>query len=370
MTENKEPGSLIEDFKSLGTKQWIALVGTMIICIVLIYTGMILAMCMGFLILAILLYMIPHIAGVSSPKVKAVYGAVFIMIVLLIACFAYTGSAKDRDSIPSGNEIITDGEFDPITGIVKVYSTEDLDFRVSYAPVSAITFGYPAAYDKSKQIDVDSIEHTGDTYSAKVDLEEGKYYYIEVGASLLSDDSKTEHWQIFYNTGISSGDVSMLNLNGSWLTILEIAIVFYIMLIFSELMRRSARKKRDQMVKEGRLYPEGYDKCKECGTMVLPGEVVCRKCGAPIEVPEELKVLHKKDYFQCSECGTEVPMDAKFCPKCGAVFDEDTENVIEHVDGTIDSSTETFECSECGKAVPANAKRCPYCGAEFDEDDE
>ena len=104
--------------------------------------------------------------------------------------------------------------------------------------------------------------------------------------------------------------------------------------------------------------------------MVLPGEITCRKCGAPIEVPEDVKVLHKKDFFECSECGTEVPIDAKVCPKCGAKFDEGEETVIQHADGTVDSSSETFECSECGKEVPANAKRCPYCGAEFDEDEE
>ncbi len=54
---------------------------------------------------------------------------------------------------------------------------------------------------------------------------------------------------------------------------------------------------------------------------------MCRKCGAYIDVPDELR--HKKDdYFQCSECGAEVPGDSTVCPKCGAKFDEDDETVI------------------------------------------
>ena len=101
--------------------------------------------------------------------------------------------------------------------------------------------------------------------------------------------------------------------------------------------------------------------------MVLPGEVVCRKCGEYIDVPEEMKV-HKKDYFICESCGAEVPADAKTCPRCGVSFDE-VETEIVHADGSVDKTIETFECSECGEQVPSNAKRCPKCGAEFDEDD-
>ncbi len=95
--------------------------------------------------------------------------------------------------------------------------------------------------------------------------------------------------------------------------------------------------------------------------MVLPGEVNCRKCGAYIDVPDELRVK-KKDFFQCSECGAEVPSDATECPKCGAKFDEVQENVVVHADGSEDVSTESVVCPECGSTVPANADWCPKCG--------
>ncbi len=370
MTENAEPKlSLIEEFKALGTKQWIAVIGTFAVCLVLVCTGIFLAMCMGFFIVAILLYMIPHITGVTSPKVKAVIGALFLAIILIVSAVGYGDSAHDRTSIPKSNTIITEGTFDGDTGIITIISNEELDLKISYSPITGMAFGNPSTYDKSN-VTVAAITHTDNKYTATIDMADGKYYYIEASVNVDNKDAKTEYWQIFYNNGISSSDVNMLNLNGSWLSVVEIGAIFFIMLIFSELMRRSARKKRDQMIKDGRLYPAGYDRCKECGTMVLPGEIVCRKCGTPIEVPEDIKVLHKKDYFECSECGTEVPLDAKFCPKCRAVFDEETETEISHADGSVDVSSETFECSECGKEVPANAKRCPYCGAEFDEDDE
>ena len=64
----------------------------------------------------------------------------------------------------------------------------------------------------------------------------------------------------------------------------------------------------------------------------------------------------------------EIPDGADHCPNCGARFDGAVETEIVHMDGTVDTSTETFECSECGAEVPANAERCPNCGARFDED--
>jgi len=374
MTETAESKkSLIEEFKGLTPKQWIAIIGTFAVCTAMVATGIFLMMCMGFFLVAVVLYMVPHLLGVSSPKVKGIVGALFIVTLLLIAAFAYSGSAVDSESSLSKNTVLKEADivYDAnYKGTITIYSDNpELDIKVSFAPVTGIQFGKPAMYDKSN-VTEPKLTYADGKFTGTLDLEKGKYYFIETVVNLNTEGEPTEYWQVFKNTGISSSDVNMLSLSGSWLTIVEIAAIFFIMLIFSELMRRSAKKKRDQLVAEGRLYPEGYDKCKKCGTMVLPGEITCRKCGTPIEVPEDVKVLHKKDFFECSECGTEVPLDAKFCPKCGAPFDEATETEITHVDGTVDVSTDTFECSECGKEVPANATRCPYCGVVFDEEDE
>ena len=156
-------------------------------------------------------------------------------------------------------------------------------------------------------------------------------------------------------------DTTMICLTGTAYTVAFAAILFFMILVFSTMMRSSAEKTRAKMEAEGRLYPQGYGRCKQCGAMVLPGEVNCRKCGAYIDVPDELRVK-KKDFFQCSECGAEVPSDATECPKCGAKFDEAQENVVVHADGTEDISTESIVCPECGSTVPSNADWCPKCG--------
>ena len=83
--------------------------------------------------------------------------------------------------------------------------------------------------------------------------------------------------------------------------------------------------------------------------LVLPGETVCRKCGAYIEIPDEIKekMKRKVEYTVCSECGAEVPMDARRCPKCGASFDEDTEEVeVEATEAEIAERVERQENEE------------------------
>ena len=104
-------------------------------------------------------------------------------------------------------------------------------------------------------------------------------------------------------------------------------LLFAILAFFMLRAAKNLEATRERMEAEGRLYPKGYGRCKQCGTVVLPGETICRKCGTYIDVPDELR--HKKnDYFQCSECGAEVPADSSVCPKCGASFDEDDETII------------------------------------------
>jgi uncharacterized OB-fold protein len=369
MTDNTESKlTLIEEFKGLTTKQWLAIAGGFVAAGVL--TAMNLALsCIGFLVIAVLLYMIPHMTGVASPKIKAVIGVVFIVVMMLIGTFAYMGAPTVDYKLYGSGSDIDNISYDFETGVITIESSKsNLDLKVESATIVMISYG--SALQSSECYDDAAVTYSAGKYTATPKLVPNDYDVIFVGISTDGGESYDQIYRIQFDNGVSSGDMMYKNFMGAGYVLLLVGLMYFVMLIFSELMRRSARKSREKMEAEGRLYPEGYSKCKECGTMVLPGEITCRKCGAPIEVPEEIKVLHKKDYFKCSECGTEVPNDAKVCPKCGAKFDEEEETEIKHADGTVDVSSETFECSECGKKVPANAKKCPYCGADFDEEDE
>ena len=103
-----------------------------------------------------------------------------------------------------------------------------------------------------------------------------------------------------------------------------LVLPFLLLSLLTWWMRMNLEKTRARLEKEGRLYPQGYGRCKRCGSLVLPGEVSCRKCGEYIDVPEELRVK-KVNYFECSECGREVPQDAGVCPYCGEAFEGDLE---------------------------------------------
>jgi len=103
-----------------------------------------------------------------------------------------------------------------------------------------------------------------------------------------------------------------------------LVLPFLLISLITIWMRKNLEKARERLEKEGRLYPQGYGRCKRCGTVVLPGEISCRRCGEYIDVPEELRVK-KVNYFECSECKREVPEDAGVCPYCGEVFEDDGE---------------------------------------------
>ena len=392
MTENAQAKvSLIDEFKSLNIKQVIAIVGAMIIAVILQTYGFA-EQCMGFLIIAAVLYMVPHLLKVTSVKIKAVIGTVFVVIALLTTTLisgpAIVENAEnqiDRDSNDLGNiDYVLDGMDATIT--VDVYTDKMEKIELHYGEVGSLTYRSFGFKDHtSVPMTVTPVE--GDdkvlykataTVPAKDATLNG--YQILMFKKVLDDNgeivtdgdgnAKLEKTGLafFYNTGASQADIYKVGLSGLWVYVAFTAAMFFMILIFSALMRRSAEKTRQKMEADGRLYPKGYGRCKECGGMVLPGEVNCRKCGAYIDVPEELRA-QKKDYFVCEKCGAEVPNDAEICPKCGAKFDS-TETEIVHADGSVDVSEETFECSECGATVPANATRCPNCGATFDEDED
>ena len=81
---------LIGEFKALKPKQWLGIIAAMFLALLLeLYMG---TQCFGFFIAAIVLYMIPHMLGVDSVKIKTVYGVIFLVILLVVGTFAFSGS--------------------------------------------------------------------------------------------------------------------------------------------------------------------------------------------------------------------------------------------------------------------------------------
>ncbi len=375
----KGKGSFLDDFKALSTKQIVAIVASLIIAIVLQAYGFA-EQCMGFLIIAAVLYMVPHVLGVSSVKVKGVLGIVFVVLALLVSTF-YSGPnliAGVEDNIDVDTDDFGNITYDIVDDNVTITIEFHIDNLVSdsvelnHGVVNSVNYrAYSyTAYETTAMVPV---SEGSSVYTATVPVTMDKVSGYQITYDkIVAGDGETETVQggiiFFKDNGAPKSDLWSISLNGLWVYVAFTAVMFFMILIFSAMMRRSVEKTRSKMEADGRLYPQGYGRCKECGAMVLPGEVTCRKCGTYIDVPDELRA-QKKDYFVCEECGAEVPKDADVCPKCGVRFDS-VENEVVHADGTVDVSEETFECSECGAVVPANATRCPKCGAKFDEDDE
>ncbi len=381
MTGNVGAG-FVSDFKALSTKQIIAIVVALVVSLALHVMGFSTSTCMGFLIVAVFLYMIPHLLGVASVRVKTVVGVVFVIVSILIGTFAYGdmderyASHNDSNSIKDINVEFMDGEY-VLTYSVNPSATEiDSEWGVvlQHGEVSATSYGMVYKLDDLDTERVPPTDLTADGtgwYAGTetlTNLDDGELGYIYIGIYVPGADGEKEQIKAYtaftYDAGISSSGVIELNFMGALYTTAMVALLFFVILGFSAIMRRSAQKTRSRMEADGRLYPQGYGRCKSCGAMVLPGEVVCRKCGEYIEVPEELRV-QKKDFFTCSECGYEVPASATVCPKCGATFDEVDEVEVEHVDGTIEVTDEVVSCPSCGQDIPANADWCPKCGKKI-----
>ena len=333
-----------------------------------------------FVFVGILLFVIPKIFGVKDIRIMAVIGIVFLLLTTLLGAFAFTAPL-----IEDNEEDAMDGDF---SGLTVIESGDHYTVSVKYSGTATgdmlmytPTVGTTSYKVISYRTDTEplTMAYSGTVYTCDVDLKSGELHalYFKIGAEDAEETSET----VFISANVPHSDIVSHSIKWNAYVAGMAVVVFYMVLILTTLMRRSLEKTRARMEAEGRLYPQGYGRCKECGMLVLPGETVCRKCGAYIDIPDEIKekMKRKVEYTVCSECGAEVPMDARRCPKCGASFDEDTEEVeveatdaeiTERIEKQIQDGEETFECSECGAKVPADANVCPQCGAKFDEDDE
>ena len=349
-------------------------VGQILMMAIAMVLGLVIVSAAGFtgvlvwVVIAIILYMLPHLAG-AKPATKAVFGVLFVVIGLVLGAFVIGPAfAKDNSSTHlTGNGIdaditYTDTEF----SFSATYSgTDTHDMVICYSEVDYISFKNAYLKNNINSIPTAAMTHAGSTYTGSAAIDSSKLYYVFL--AFLNDDGKVNTSTMSHVTLTDfdyHGNINDYTVKGAIWAIGMIALFFFIVLGVTTFMRMRLAATRKKMEAQGRLYPQGYGRCNFCGAIVLPGQVNCPKCGAYIDRPESMKP-HKKDYFVCSVCGCEVSPDMKECPKCGAQFDGE-ENVVTHKDGTSDVSEETKTCPNCGKAIPANSARCPYCGKKFE----
>ncbi|MDR1690884.1 MAG: zinc ribbon domain-containing protein [Candidatus Methanoplasma sp.] len=357
-------------FGTLTPKQIFGLLAAFALALIMTIMGFgASCMCFGMLMIAVILYMLPRMLGIENLKLMTLVGIVFMISAILIGgLITAPGFVNSQSGNPPDNDHFTNVEYGYQDSEVKIDATLKGDIGTHevyfvYGEVSGVGFdSIYIVFDKKELL-----THTGNIIDDRLDLDPNKLYagYLTIsktndsGEEIPNEDTRV---RLTFLTGAYDGDISSVCLYGCLIGIIYIMIAFFMIMILSNIMRGRMEKTRERMEKEGRLYPPGYGRCAQCGGIVLPGEINCRKCGAYIDRPDEMKP-NKKDFFECSECGAEVPGDAKECPKCGAVFDEEETEVV-HADGTIETTNESSICAECGAEVPATSSFCVKCGAK------
>lgn len=359
--------------------------------LVFMYTGVYYTCCffMGYLIVALVLYYLPKLLGADKVQWQA------IVAVLFFVCSSCFGAMVVSPDAISHNEWHEGDSFDS-SGFSNLHITEgttsegktELVFTFYYDSECGGKIGVQEQrvkyihYNNVNALNTIQSFHGAETkYGTEP---EGKSTY-EVHVTDCVNDSMYHFKLVKFkeaestNTNVDTGTKAYLydyHLSDNhkseivWLgNCYQTGIVtgvFVIVCVLMFLMNRYLAKAREKMEAEGRLYPQGYGRCKECGTMVLPGETCCRKCGAYVDIPDEMRVK-KVDSFHCSDCGAEVPADALCCPRCGAKFDEDDEVVIVDKDG---KSSETIEAeNQATEEKPAEEKPAEETPAENKEEE-
>lgn len=366
-------------FRSVTVMQIIAMCAAAVIGIAVLCVGGFGGSAIGWLIVAVVIYMIPHFFGVK-PKAKAGFALIFAVVAIVVGGAVVGPSFVDNNS----RESVSDhGAFSDVSYVYDDSAktiTVDADFDMTgydgdtiylcYAKVTLVPFNSSPQIESLKNIPLDSTHISGS--HLQYTLTGSDFDMSELYNLVLAIGKTDENGDVVYDgdsasiatlTGFTGAGCSSQCYTGAAVVMLYVLFIFFLILVFSTLLRRTISGKRKKMENDGRLYPQGYGRCDKCGALVLPGEIKCRKCGAYIDRPEEMR-RKKDDFFQCSACGAEVPGDAQVCPKCGAKFDG-VENVVSHIDGKVDVSEESYPCPKCGEMVPKNAVFCPKCGKKF-----
>ena len=256
MTEEKKGlGSagkgLVLDFKALSVKQWVGIVVAILLSLLLeIYFS---NSCFGFFIVAVLLYMIPHLLGVSSVKVKAVVGVAFIVLAVPVMTTVFSGTLDAVQDNLAGQEndyisdVVYDMEDDTATFTVQPYVVEnDGSWEIVFQcyRVQSMTVALNGDMNSLQEIRFDptTLEHGDSTLGGTVTVDENGVYHVTVsgvdvpdgslyvmGAFIvLPQNNAVESMNAIVNNNASETNLA---LTGAAYTVAYAAIVFFIILI-------------------------------------------------------------------------------------------------------------------------------------------
>ncbi|MFA6803950.1 MAG: hypothetical protein WCR24_05610 [Candidatus Methanomethylophilaceae archaeon] len=306
------------DFIGSKPAQAIGIALGFVVGFLLFYLGLF-GLCL-YMLTGILLFAIPKLLGVKNLKVMVVYGVSLFLVISLVGALVVSPAEiddnKNMEDLGGGFDDCSVMDNGDGTYTFSVGYVADRDVNLVYEEVSSICYSVPI---RTNEITVDSTP-TATTYTVSdVPLSSGRLYSFHF-EDVTATDGTVESNTVYCTQTMSDSEMTQFTTTWNMYWVGIVMVFFFLILFLTTWMRKNLEKTREKMEAEGRLYPQGYGRCKECGSIVLPGETCCRKCGAYIDVPEELRVK-KVECFECSECGAEVPYDATVCPKCGAAFD-------------------------------------------------
>ncbi|MCG7844660.1 MAG: zinc ribbon domain-containing protein [Methanomassiliicoccales archaeon] len=278
-------------------------------------------LCLLPMLVALLAYGIPTYFGLKDRRKLSVFGLGLFMIVgvSLGAALYTTIDNYQGEPISSDDNALIAGSVSPAQGV----PGDGFTFTVTSASPSINETVYvilinnwgTAGEDRNLTMSTSSDPNaTVWVYSLAVnDLDEGIYYF-QFG--LIDDGHAVTTDQTFGPVNADMGTVltnSMLS--GIMVAFMNMAVLFYILVLLTWWMDRSKKKIFEMEQKRGK--------------------------------PKEKKAVDEK--FVCSDCGADVPASADKCPSCGAKFDDEGE----------------LKCPQCAAKILKSDTKCWNCGKQL-----
>ncbi len=218
----------------------------------------------GWLIIAVAVYMVPHLLGLTSPKKKAVYGAVFAVIAIAVG-----GALVGPDYIDdnSGTHFGEHGSFtqidyayegDQVTVSVTFTGKDGEVPTVAYAPIDLVSFR--SLYIVDAQV-LTAMTVSGSSATAVLTLDSSQLYYLCVVMATVNDDgtftadADTASYATLADQAYS-GNGYEYTFTGAAFCLLYIMVIFYMILAFSTLMRRKINKARKRLSRTAGCTPK------------------------------------------------------------------------------------------------------------------